>query len=324
MSRPFRFLYAAAIALLATAAPGLAQVVTWPSQPIRMIVPFPPGGAADLTARTIGEYMGGTLKQAVVVENRTGANGVLGMDAVAKAKPDGYTILMTDRGSLGINPSLYAPLPFDPINGFAMIGVAVEGPVVVVVDPKLGVKNAATFIALAKTKPLNFSSQGVGSIAQLNLEAFAQRAGIKMVHIPYKGAAPASLAVVQGDVAITITAPSTSLAHVNAGRLTAIAVNTAQRLPQFPDVATLAEQGMPDVMVSTFFALAAPAGTPRPIIERLNAELKAALAESAVAAKITGVGLVPAPSTPEAAAKLVADDIARFGALVKAVGIKPE
>ncbi len=301
-----------------------AHAQAWPSQQIRLICPFPAGGAADLTARTLAERFGASLGQSVFVENKTGSNGVIGMDAVAKAKPDGYTIMMTDRGSLGINPSLYASLPYDPVKGFAFIGVATEGPVVMIADPKLGLKSVGDLVALAKSKAINYASYGVGSIAQLNFEAFNGRAGIKMVHIPYKGSAPAALAVIQGDVAVSIAAPSTVLGHVKAGRVTAIGVNTAKELPQFPGVATLASAGFDDVMVSTFFALAAPAGTPQPVIARFNAELKSALADPAVADKLVSVGLVPAPSTPEAAAKLVESDIARFGALVRSIGIKAE
>ena len=314
----------ASFALVASAAKAQGPAMGWPSQQIRLICPFPAGGAADLTARTLAERFGAALGQSVFVENKTGSNGVIGMDAAAKAKPDGYTIMMTDRGSLGINPSLYASLPYDPVKGFAFIGIATEGPVVMVTDPKLGLKTVADLIALAKSKAINYASYGVGSIAQLNFEAFNSRAGIKLVHIPYKGSAPAALAVIQGDVAVSIAAPSTVLGHVKAGRVAAIAVNTAKELPQFPGVATLASAGFEDVMVSTFFALAAPAGTPQAIVSRYNAELRAALADAAIVDKLTSVGLVPAPSSSEAAAKIVEGDIARFGALVRSIGIKAE
>lgn len=315
---------AAVSLLLATVVSANAQTV-WPSQPVKLIVPFPPGGAADLTARTLAERMGAALGQAIVVENRTGSNGVIGMDAVAKAKPDGYTILMTDRGSLGINPSLYASLPYDPLKAFDYIGIATEGPVVMVTDPKLGLKSVADLVALAKSKPTNYGSYGIGSLAQINFEQFAQHAGVKMVHIPYKGSAPAALAVIQGDVAVSVAAPSTVLAHHRAGRVTAIAVNTEKRLAQFPDVLSFAEQGMPnDVMASTFFALAAPAGTPAAVIARYHAELKTALTAPAVTEKLQSVGLVPGGTGPEETAKTVASDIARFGAIVRALAIKPE
>ena len=317
---------ATSLLLACTSRAAQAQPASpWPGQPIKLIVPFPPGGAADLTARTLAERMGAALGQAIVVENRTGSNGVIGMDAVAKAKPDGYTILMTDRGSLGINPSLYASLPYDPLKAFDYIGIATEGPVVMVSDPKLGLKSVGDLVALARSKPINYGSYGIGSLAQINFEQFAQHAGIKLVHIPYKGSAPAALAVIQGDVVVSVAAPSTVLAHHRAGRVTAIAVNTERRLAQFPDVPSFAEQGMPnDVMASTFFALAAPAGTPAQVIARYHAELTAAIAAPAVAEKLQSVGLVPSGTAPEATARIVAGDITRFGAIVRALAIKPE
>lgn len=310
--------------LMAISLAASTSAQTWPSQQIRLICPFPAGGAADLTARTLAERFAAALGQPAFVENRTGSNGVIGMDAVAKAKPDGYTILMTDRGSLGINASFYPSLPFDPVKSFAFIGVATEGPVVIVVDPKLGLKSIADLVALAKAKPTNYASYGIGSLSHLAFEAFNDRAGIRMVHIPYKGSAPAALAVIQGDVAVSMAAPSTVMGHVKAGRLAAIAVNTPAELPQFPGVPTLKSAGFDDVFVSTFFALAAPAGTPAPIVARYNSELRKALADPAVSEKITSVGLVPAPSSPEDATKLIENDIARFGAQVRKLGIKAE
>ena len=313
------------IALMPLGAAPAQTVAGYPTKPIKLVVPFPPGGGADLSARTFAERMGAGLGQPVVVDTRTGANGVVGTDAVAKAAPDGYTILLTDRGALGINPSLYAALPYDPLNSFAYIGIATEGPFVLVVNPALGLKSVADLVALAKTKPINYGSYGTGSMAQLNLEAFAQRAGIKMVHIPYKGAAPAVLAAVQGDVVVTVASPPTVLGYLRSGRLTALAVGTDKRLGQLPEVPTMAEAGLPaDTLVPTFFALAAPAGTPAPIVARLHAELARAAAAPEVVEKLTAIGLVPIGSTPEAAARLVAQYVARFGALVKSIGIAPE
>ena len=305
---------------------GLAQAEPpWPAKPIRLIVPFPPGGGSDLTARTIGESMAAGLGQPVVVENRPGANGVLGTDAVAKAKPDGYTILLTDRGALGINPSLYVSLPYDPLKSFAHIGIAVEGPFVMVVDPKLGLKTVPDLVALAKTKALNYGSFGVGSISQLNIEAFARAAGIKLVHIPYKGAAPAVLAAVQGDVAVTVASPPAVLGHIRSGRLAAIAVGADKRLDQLPDVPTIVQAGFPlETLAPTFFSFATPAGTAEAIIARLNGELRRALAQPAVADKLVGVGLIPKPGAPEDALRVIAQDIVRFRALAESLGIKPE
>lgn len=317
---------AAVAASLAILSAAHAQTEpAWPAKSIRMIVPFPPGGGSDLTARTIGEKLSLALGQPVVVENRPGANGVLGTDAVAKAKPDGYTILLTDRGALGINPSLYLNLPYDPLKSFAHIGIAVEGPFVMVVDPKLGLKSVSDLVALAKSKALNYGSFGTGSISQLNIEAFAQRAGIKLVHIPYKGAGPAVLAAVQGDVAVTVASPPAVLGHIKAGRLGAIAVGTAKRLDQLPDVVTLTEAGIPsETLAPTFFSFAAPAGTAAPVIQRLNAELNRALTSADVSGKLTGIGLIPRPGAPDDAVRTITADIARFRALAASIGLKPE
>ena len=180
----------------ALAAAPLALAQTYPAKPIRLVVPFPPGGASDLTARTLAQEMGESMGQSIVVDNKPGANGAIGIDLVAKAPPDGYTILLTDRGSLAVNPSLYAKLTYDPLKDFSYIGIATDGPYVLVANPKLNVKTVQELVALAKSKPgtLNYSSFGIGSMAQLNLEAFNQKMGTNIVHVPYKGAAPAAQA----------------------------------------------------------------------------------------------------------------------------------
>lgn len=325
-----RTVTAAGIALLALvfSEPPAVYAQTdgpWPSKAIRMIVPFPPGGGSDLTARTFAEKWSTALSQSVVVENRPGANGVLGTDAAAKSKPDGYTILLTDRGALGINPSLYTSLPYDSLKSFAHIGIAVEGPFVMVVDPRLSIGDVAGFVALAKTKALNYGSFGNGSISQLNVEAFAQRAGIKLVHIPYKGAGPAVLGAVQGDVSVTLASPPAVLGHIGGGRLVAIAVGAAKRLTQLPNVPTLAETGYPpETLAPTFFSFAAPAGTAPAIVSRLNSELNRALSQPDVSEKLSGVGLVPKGGTPEEAIRVIAADIERFRSLTTSIGIKPE
>lgn len=318
-------LAAALSGLLAPTAVLAQSGPQWPSKAIRLIVPFPPGGGSDLTARTVGEKWATALGQAVVVENRPGSNGILGTDAVAKAKPDGYTLLLTDRGALGINPSLYRSLPYDPLKSFAHIGIAVEGPFVMVVDPKSGVKTVADLVVLAKSKAINYGSFGNGSIAQLNIEAFAQRLGIKLVHIPYKGAGPAVLAAIQGDIVVTVASPPAVLGHLTSGRLLAVAVGVEHRLSQLPNVPTLTETGTPSsTLAPTFFSFAAPSGTPASIVERLSSELKRAIASPDVTQKLTGIGLIPKGGSPEDAVRTISDDIKRFGALVASIGITPE
>jgi tripartite-type tricarboxylate transporter receptor subunit TctC len=313
-----------ALAAAAWAAPATAQDA-YPSKPIKIIVATAPGGATDLTARLIGQKMSASMGQPVVVDNKPGANSIIGTDAVAKATPDGYTVLMIDRGTISINPSLYVKLPYDTLKDLAYIGVATDAPYVLVVNPSLGVKTVADLIALAKTKELSYGSFGVGSMAQLNLEAFAQKGGIKMLHVPYKGASPAVGAVVSGEVSLAVATLPSSLGFIKEGRVIPLAVGSDKRLPQLPDVPTAVEAGLAaDTILPVFFGLVAPAGTPAPVIAKLNAELKKALADPEVATKLTAAGLVPTGTSPEEMTSTITGDITRFGALVKSIGITPE
>jgi len=309
------------------AAHTVAQPIAYPGRPVKLVVPFPPGGGADLTARLLAQRMGDSMGQPVVVENKPGANGSLGTDAVAKAAPDGYTILLVDRGALGINPSLYAKLPYDPLKDFSYIGIAADGPYVLVVNPSLSVTTLAELTALAKSKPgtLNYASFGIGSMPQFNLEALNRKLRIDLVHVPYKGAGPAAQAVVAGEVGVTIASVPAVLGFIKDGRLRALAVGADKRLALLPDVPTLAEAGGgADTLIPTYFALAAPAATPPAIVAKLNAEMKKALADPAIAEKFAAAGLVPNGGSPEAMTGIVNQDVARFGAQVRAIGIKPE
>jgi len=315
------------LALLALLAATSALAQTYPAKPIRLVVPFPPGGAADLTTRTIGQKMSESMGQPVVIENKPGANGVLGIDFVAKSPPDGYTILLTDRGSLTVNPWLYQQLPYDPAKDFAYIGIITDGPYVLVANPKLGVSTVKELVELSKAKPgtLNYASFGVGSMAQLNLENFNQRMGTDMLHVPYKGAGPAAQAAVAGDVGVTVATAPAVQGFIKEGRLRALAVGGDKRMAVLPDVPTTAEAGAgADVLVPTYFALLAPAGTPPAIVAKLNAEMKKALADPQVAERLAGAGLVVNGGTPEQMAASVKADLPRFQALVKSIGIKPE
>ena len=326
MRRALRFVAFVALAA-ALAGAAFAQSPAYPTRPIKLIVPFPPGGGSDLTARLLAQKMTESMGQPVVVDNKPGANGSIGANLVAKATPDGYTIVLADRGVFGVNPALYAKLPYDSTKDFSYIGIATDGPYVLVVNPSLNVKTLAELIALAKSKPgaLNYASFGIGSMAQLNLEALKQRMGIDLVHVPYKGAGPAAQAVVTGEAGVTISSVPAVQGFIKDGRLRALAVGSDKRFAALPDVPTMAEAGAAnDILTPTFFALAAPAGTPPAIVAQLNAEMRKALADPAVAEKLTAAGLTTTGSTPEAMTAIVIQDLPRFRDLVKLIGIKPE
>jgi tripartite-type tricarboxylate transporter receptor subunit TctC len=314
------------LALLAlTATSALAQ--TYPTKPIHLIVPNPPGAASDLTARTIGQTMSEGLGQPVIIDNKPGANGVVGIDVAAKAPPDGYTLLLTDRGSLTVNPWLYQKLPYDPVKDFAYVGIITDGPYVLVANPKLGVGSVKELVALSKSKPgtLTYASYGVGSMAQLNLEAFNQKMGTDMLHVPYKGAGPAAQAAVAGEVGVTIATVPAVQGFIKDGRLRALAVGSDKRFTVLPDVPTMTEAGASDdILVPTYFALLAPAGTPPAVVARLNAEMKKALADPQVVERLASAGLVPNGGSPDQMAASVKSDLPRFQSLVKSIGIKPE
>lgn len=299
----------------------------YPSRPIRLIVSFTPGGGADFTARTVGQKMAESLGQPIVVENKPGANGLLGADAVAKSAPDGHTLLLTDRGALGINPSLYKKLPYDPTKDFEYVGIVTIAPYVLCIDPRLAPKTLQEFVQLAKERPgrINYASFGIASMAHLNIEALKARLGIDLTHVPYKGAGPAVQAVVAGEAGVTIASPAAVLGFVRDGRLRALALGAKSRSPLLPDVPTLAEAGGGgDTLASTYFAFALPIGTPPSIVTRLHDAMKGAVTAPEVADRLNAAGLEPTASSPAELAELVRHDIQRFQKLIKDIGIQPE
>jgi tripartite-type tricarboxylate transporter receptor subunit TctC len=300
---------------------------SYPSRPIRLIVSFTPGGGADLTARTVGQKMSESLRQPVVVENRPGANGLVGAGAVAGAAPDGYTLLLTDRGALGINPSLYRKLPYDPTRDFEYVGVVTVASYVLVSDPRLAARTLPELVKLAKAQAgkLNYASFGVASMAHLNIEVLKARIGLDLTHVPYKGAGPAVQGVVAGEAAITIASPAGVLGFVRDGRLRALAIGAKQRSALLPDVPTLAETGAEeDLLAPTYFAFALPAGTSRPIVDTLHREMRRALDAPEVAARLNAAGLEPVGGTGAELLELVKRDIPRFRKLIQDIGIPPE
>jgi tripartite-type tricarboxylate transporter receptor subunit TctC len=310
-------------------ASGAALAQDFPTRPIRLVVSFTPGGGADFTARTVGQKMSELLGQPVVVENKPGANGLVGCEAVAKSAPDGYTLLETDRGALGVNPSLYRKMPYDPLSDFEYVGVVTTAPYVLVIDARLSAKTLAEYVKLAKAKPgsLNYGSYGIASMAQLNVEALKAKMGIDLVHVPYKGAGPAVQAVVAGEASLTIASPAAVLGFIRDGRLRALAIGEKRRSPLLPDVPTYAEASKSkddDPMVPTYFAFALPAKTPRAIADKLHGAMRKAVFSGEVAEKLNAAGLVPTGGTGEELAALVARDIPRFHGIIQNIGIQPE
>jgi tripartite-type tricarboxylate transporter receptor subunit TctC len=310
---------------------GAATAQDFPARPVRLVVSFTPGGGADFTARTVGQKMSEILGQPVVVENKPGANGLVGCDAVAKSAPDGYTMLETDRGALGVNPSLYRKLPYDPLSDFEYIGIVTTAPYVLVIDARLPAKTLGEFRDLAKAKPgsLNYGSYGVASMAQLNIEALKAKLSIDLTHVPYKGAGPAVQAVVAGEAAATIASPAAVLGFIRDGRLRALAIGEKRRSPLLPDVPTYTEAAQSknaddDPLVPTYFAFAVPAKTPRAIVERLHRAMRQAVLAPEVAERLNAAGLEPAGGTGAELLALVKRDIPRFRRIVQNIGIQPE
>lgn len=316
----------AGLAAAASAQRVVAQPVpAYPTKPIQLIVPYPAGGAVDLTARLIAESLRQQFSQTVVVENRPGANGMVGAAAVARAVPDGYTLLMAPREVFGINPVLMPKHALDWRKDFTYAGIVATGPYVLVVNPGLNVKTLPELVALARSRELAYASFGKGSMAHLNIEALCRGFGLKMNHVPYRGAPPAVVAVATGEVALTIATPPAALSLMHDGRVRAIAVGGGSRLQQLPDVPTMTELGVADdPLISNYFGLAAPAGTPPAIIDKLAAETARALTSPDTITKLQANGLIPAAGSPKAMTDSVAGDVEHFGRLIRELGIKAE
>jgi tripartite-type tricarboxylate transporter receptor subunit TctC len=308
------------------AAPAFAQDA-FPSRPLRLVVSFTPGGGADFTARTVAQKMSELLAQQVVVENKPGANGILGIGAVTASAPDGYTLLETDRGALSVNPSLYRKLPYDPLRDLEYVGVVTSAPYVLVADPRLPAQTLAEFAELAKAKPgsMNYASFGIASMAHLNGEALKSRLGVNLTHVPYKGASPAIQAVVAGEAALSMASPPAVTGFVRDGRLRALAIGADRRSPLLPEVPTMAEIGAGgDTLAQTYFAFALPAKTPRDVVLRLHEAMKSAVASPDTADRLSKAGLDPVGGTGEELLELVKRDIPRFRRIIQDIGIQPE
>jgi tripartite-type tricarboxylate transporter receptor subunit TctC len=295
----------------------------YPSRSIRLIVPFPPAGATDIVGRIVAQKLSDQLGQSVVVENRPGAGGTLGSDLAAKAAPDGYTLLIATTSTHSIGPVLQK-LPYDPIRDFAPITQVADIPNILVVSPKLPVKNLQEFIALARSQPgkLNYSSSGIGTIVHLNGELFKLVAKVDLVHVPYKGTQLAIPDLASGSVAMMVDNLASALPNIHSGNARPLALEAAQRSPLLPEVPTFAEAGMPEFDLLTWFGMFAPAGTPPEIVARLQREIAAGLKAPDVAERFAAVGAEPVGSPPAQFVERIRHDSAKWAEVIKAANIK--
>jgi len=309
-------------AALCLAAPG-AMAQTYPTKPLRLIVNFPPGGAADVIGRSVAQVLGEQLKQQVVVENRPGANGNLGADAVAKSPADGYTLLMSSAGAVTVNPFLYPNMPFDPVKDLTPVSSAARVAVYLMTHPSVPVNTAREFFAYVKTNPgkLSFSSAGSGSTPHLAAEMMKKQLGLFAVHVPYRGAALALTDLLAGQVEFMFD-PGPGLRHAKDGKLKLLAVGSPQRASAYPDVPTLAESGLPGFDADSIFGFFAPGATPPAVVSQLHEEINKALATPRVTAAIKALGAEPMIVSRQAFIDRSNADRARFGAFIKDAGIK--
>jgi tripartite-type tricarboxylate transporter receptor subunit TctC len=312
----------AAIACLAAPPPAGAQ--SFPSHPVKLVVPFPPGGSLDFAGRLIAQRLSEMWGQPVVVENKPGAGGNIGADLVAKAAPDGYTILLGALSTHAVNPNLYAKMPYDAVKDFAPITLIATTPNVLVVNASLPVGNVREFIAYTKanTGKLAFGSGSNGSAGHLAGELYKLETGTDAVHIPFKGGAPATQALLAGDTQFMFDNLANAMAQVKAGKLKALAVTTAERSSLAPELPTMAEAGLPGFDISTWYGLFAPAGTPPSVVAKWNADVTKVLTAPDVRAKFIADGAMPSPDTPEQFAQMIARELAKYARIVKVSGAK--
>jgi tripartite-type tricarboxylate transporter receptor subunit TctC len=303
-----------------------ARAAEYPTKPIRMLVGFAPGGGTDTTARTIAQPLSEALGQQVVVDNRPGAAGNIATDIAAKSPPDGYTILMGTIAALAINPSLYKSLPFDPVRDFEPVTLAVSSTNVLAVHPSVPVKNVRELIALAKAQggKLSYGSSGVGGAGHLAGVLFDSMAGTTMVHIPYKGGAPAMIALIGGEVQLVFATAETAVPQIKSGKIRALGVTMAKRTALLPDLPTIAEAGLPGYEANNWYGILLPAKTPRAIVERLSRESVKVLNRPAIKEQLFRQGLDASPSTPQEFSAYIKSEMAKWAKVVKASGAKAE
>jgi tripartite-type tricarboxylate transporter receptor subunit TctC len=325
MIKTFLSLRAGLTAVLVLALGATANAQTYPNRVVRIVVPFPAGGLNDTVARLLQPHLEKVLGQTVIVDNRAGASGILGTDAVAKSPPDGHTLVMV-ASSHTVTPATNSKLPYNTENDLASVVMVGKSPLLFVVNAKVKAKTLPEFIALAKASPgkLNYATPGAASQSHLVTELLSARTGIKMQHIPYRGGAPAMTAVIAGDTEFAVISTLLSLPHIQAGTVRAIAVGSLTRDPQFPDLPTIAESGVPGFEAIQWVGLLAAAGTPQPIVDRLNAEVNRALRDPDLVAKLAQQGINPAGGTPADFQKVISSEVRQWTEVARAANIKAE
>ena len=315
---------AAAFALIAGLIPGAAQAQDYPTRTIKVVIAYPAGGPTDFVGRLLTDKLKDLLGQSVIIENKAGASGTIGADFVAKSEPDGYTLFLTTVGAIGITPHMRASMSYDPLKDFAPIGLVVRNTTVLVVRSDSPIKSAKELVQLAKDKPntIPFASTGIGTTPHLALELLQSASKEKFLHVPYRGAAPALTDLLGGQVQAFFADAPVLMPQILAGKVRALAAASDTRNPALPDVPTLAELGYPDTQADNWYGLLAPAKTPRPIIDKINKAVAAALADPGIKKKLLDAGAIPALDTPEAFGKFIKDDYDRWGKIIREKGLK--
>src|SRR4051794_2798496 len=316
-----RSIFAAACALLV--APTSAA---YPDKPVRLIMPYPAGGSIDTAGRAVAQKLADTFSQQIVIDNRTGAGGVIGTETAARAVPDGYTLVIGGTGTLALSPHLHRKLPYDPVRDFAPVTMLIASPYVIVVHPSVAANNVKELIALAKAKPgqINYASGGAGSAPHFASEMFNTAAGVKLTHVPYKGSTPGVIDLIGGQVQVMFTGIPSVIAYIKSNRLRALAVTGKTRTAALPDVPTVIESGVPGYVVSPWVGLLVPARTPAPIVAMLHRETVKALRSPALTERFAVEGVDPVGDTPEHFAAYIKDEIVKWGKVVKDTGMRAE
>lgn len=314
------------VGVFAALSSHMALAQTYPAKPVTLVIPFPPGGGTDTGGRILAEQLSKKWGHPVVVENKGGAAGQIGADMVAKAKPDGYTLLLGNIGTQAINPSLYTKMPYDPDTAFAPISLVAELPLAMMVNPSVPVKTASEFIALAKSKPgqFSYSSAGPGGAPHLAAEMFKDQTGTFILHVPYRGGGPAIADLLAGHVQLSFMTVLEASGHIKAGKLRALAVTGDKRVSALPDVPALNEQVLPGFNAISWLGILAPAGTPPALVEKISSDVRAIMAEDAVKARFINLGGVPHANTPSEFVKMIADDRQRYAKIIRSKKISAD